>query len=367
MKLNRSLKEIIAIVLITIIGTYFFSYVAYVLIEDKFPESFLSIWQSWDTNHYLDIAQYWYTSSTFDERNLQIVFLPLYPLLTKCFAFIFRDYMFSALLVSNLAYIAAAYYLYKLIEIDFDKDDALRGIIYFSVFPTAYFLHAAYTESLFLALTIASFYYARQDRWAMAGVIGMLAASTRITGIILLPVLLVEYMQQRDYDFRKTDKKILGVAVIILGFLSYLLINYLTFDDPFKFLEIQKTHWNKHLDFPHTGILNAWGSIAWRTPANGILGGWAEVVFALLGLALIIYSFFKIRLSYCLYALITWLLVTSTSFVLSIPRYTLSMFPIFIVLALLGRRRDVNYSIIFISLLFYALLLTRFIRLQWAF
>ncbi|NIP31808.1 MAG: hypothetical protein GTO02_20035, partial [Candidatus Dadabacteria bacterium] len=96
--------------------------------------------------------------------------------------------LLSGLIVSNIAYGFAVFYLYKLVLLDFEWDDALRTVIYFTIFPTAYFLHAAYTESLFLALTIASFYYARNDKWALCGVIGMLAALTRITGILLLPV-----------------------------------------------------------------------------------------------------------------------------------------------------------------------------------
>ena len=103
------------------------------------------------------------------------------------------------------------------------------------------------------------------------------------------------------------------------------------------------------------------------TPSARLLGGPAEIIFALLGLSLTIYGFFRIRLSYCLYALATWLIVTSTGFWLSIPRYTLSIFPIFIVMALLGRKKHVNYLIIFISILFYALFLSSFVRFQWAF
>ena len=37
------------------------------------------------------------------------------------------------------------------------------------IFPTAYFLHIGYTESLFLALVLGSFLAARTDRWWLAG------------------------------------------------------------------------------------------------------------------------------------------------------------------------------------------------------
>ncbi len=263
--------------------------------------------------------------------------------------------------------------MYKLVKLDFEKEDAYRTVIYFSVFPTAYFLHAAYTESLFLALTISSFYYARNDRWALASVLGMLAAATRITGILLIPVLIIEYLSQKDYKIRNIRLDIIWIGMIGLGLLTFLIINYVVAGDPLYFLDIQSENWNKKLAIPYEGFKNAWnimsGELALNvnSPANKMLGGTIEIIFAFMGLALIIYSFFRLRLSYCLYALATWLIITSTWFWNSIPRYTLAMFPIFIALALLGRRKNINYLIIFISILFYALFLSSFVRFRWAF
>ncbi len=367
MKYKDPNKELSVIAIISIIGTFLFAYVAYVLVTDRFPDSFISIWNVWDTPHYLKIAQYGYTTSTVDERHLHIVFFPLFPYLTKVFSFVFRDSLLSGLIVSNISYIIAVFYLYKLVLLDFDKDDALRSVIYFSIFPTAYFLHAAYTESLFIALTVASFYYARKDRWAISGVLGMLSAMTRVTGIILLPILLIEYLHQREFKKENIGKDILWIFVIGLGFLIYLIINYLTYGDPLKFLEIQAGHWGVHLSLPTKGFFSAWDSIFWRTPETGMSFGLFQVLFGILGLILTIYSFFRLRLSYCLYALATWLVVTSTSFMLSVPRFMLTVFPIFIVLAILGRRKEINYTVIFISLILYALFLSQFVRYRWVF
>ena len=359
--------DLSVIAIVSIIGTFLFAYVSYVLGFDHFPDSFISIWNTWDTPHYLEITQYGYSNSTVNERHLFIVFFPLLPLLTKTFSFLFQDYLLSALIVSNIAYIFAIFYLYKLVLLDFEKEDAIRSVIYFSIFPTAYFLHAAYTESLFLALTIASFYYARKDRWAVSGVLGMLAAMTRVTGIILIPVLLIEYLHQREFKKENIRKDILWIGVIGLGFLIYLIINYVTYGDPLQFLEIQAGHWGMRLSFPTKGFFYAWGSIFWRTPTDVISYGWSQLVFGILGLILTIYSFFRLRLSYSLYALATWLVVTSTSYWMSIPRFMLTIFPVFIVLAILGRRKEINYIVIFLSLIFYAVFLSQFVGYKWAF
>ena len=176
----------------------------------------------------------------------------------------------------------------------------------------------------------------------------MLSALTRVTGIILLPVLIIEYLYQKQFKKENIRKDILWVFVIGLGFLIYLIINYHTYGDPLKFLEIQKEHWKMHLSLPTKGFIYAWDSIFWRTPETGMTHGWFQLAFSILGLILTIYSFFRIRFSYSLYALATWLVLKSTSFWMSIPRFMLTIFPIFIVLALLGRRKEVKLIIIII-------------------
>lgn len=365
---NKDSKSaLLLIVLISIIGTFIFAYFSYVMNMERVPESFISLWDTWDTQHYINIAKDGYSSSTVGEKHLLIAFFPLFPFLTKLFSFVFQNYLLSGLIVSNIAYGFAVFYLYKLVRIDFEQDDALRTAIYFSIFPTAYFLHAAYTESLFLALTIASFYYARNSKWALSGILGMLAAMTRITGILLLPVLLVEYLHQKDFKKENIRKDMLWIFVIGFGLLIYLIINYVTYGDPLKFLEIQSEKWGMNLSLPIKGFLNAWGIINWGDPTYKIHGGWFQIIFGLLGLVLTIYSFFKIRLSYSLYALATWLIVTSTSFMISVPRFMLTIFPIFIVLAIFGRRKWANYAIIFISLILYSLFLSQFAMRKWAF
>lgn len=367
MNSQRPAKELASIIIITTVGTFFFSYLAFITLKNELPSSLLTLWNRWDTAHYLDIAQRGYSNTTAGERYLRIVFLPFYPLLIRLFAFVFRNYMLSALIVSNLAYASAAFYLYKLVLLDYPEETALRAVFYFSIFPTAYFLHAGYTESIFLALTIASFYYGRKGRWWLSSLIGMPASLTRITGIILLPALILEYLFQKGFNIKNIKKDILWLALISFGFLSYLIVNYFVFGDPFKFLEIQREHWAKILDFPRKGFLVAWGGIWWRSPAESVLVGWAEVIFGIFGFFLTIWVSVRLRVSYGIYMFTTWLIVTSTSYWLSIPRYTLSMFPLFIALSLFGKHKEINYLITFISIIFLALFLTLFIQGRWAF
>ena len=76
----------------------------------------------------------------------------------------------------------------------------LRAAWFLLIFPTAYFLHIGYTESLFLALVLGSFLAARTDRWWLAGILGGLAALTRINGLVLIPALAAEAWLAWDED-----------------------------------------------------------------------------------------------------------------------------------------------------------------------
>ena len=62
-----------------------------------------------------------------------------------------------------------------------------------------------------------------------------------------------------------------------------------------------------------------------------------------------------------------WILCTSVNFFRSTPRYTLTMFPIFILFALLGRNPFWAGILTAWSLLFFALFAVLFARGEWAF
>ena len=152
----------------------------------------LGVWQRCDTLWYTRIAMQGYA-----QGDGTTVFFPLYPILTRLVGKVLWDnYLLGGIIVSNMAYFLALVYLYKLTQLEFDSQVAARTVVYLSVFPTAFFLLAAYTESLFLLFAVAAFYYARKGNWLAASVTGLLAALTKQLGLLLLLPLLYEYLAQ---------------------------------------------------------------------------------------------------------------------------------------------------------------------------
>ncbi len=299
-----------------------------------------------DSLHYIDIAKNWYVN-TGDAANF-IVFFPLYPFLIRLVTINFNYINLSALAISNISSFVAIFYLYKLAKMDFNEKVALKAVLFLSIFPTAYFLSAPYTEGLFFALIISSLYYARISKWPIAGFLSFFAALTRLGGLLMLPVLLVEYLHQKGWKPRKTDLNILWIFLVLVGFLIYLNINNQVTGNPFTFMVVERVHWYNTLD-PISGLTSA---ISWANsgiyPQNLILG-YAPLVFAVFGLVMVMEGFYRrLRPSHLTYMLLSWLLAISTSFWLSVPRYVMAMFPMFILLGAFTERKSVNLAIVVI-------------------
>ena len=95
--------------------------------------------------------------------------------------------------------------------------------------------------------------------------------------------------------------------------------------------------------------------------------GVQELYFTALGFICAIASWIKLRPLYAMWMTASWLLFASVTFIESAPRYTLTLFPIFILFALWGANRFWNAVITVWSLLFLALFAALFVRGWWAF
>ena len=360
--------NVIATVLISkLLVLTFASHVYQIVGESNFSnsETFLGIWNRWDASQYLKIAENGYTAVG-DDRFL-IVFFPLYPLLVAIVEFIVRDYILSGFLVTALASLAAGLLLRKLALLDNGEKTAQLAVVFLFIFPTSYFLHIPYTESLFLTLVIGSFVAARQHSWIVAGVLGGFACVTRINGLVLLPALAFEIWEQYRSE-QKFNRRWLFLLLIPFGFSVYLALNYYITGDAFMFLTYQREHWYRYFRWPWEGIWEAIKRIDNPKPVDAQMIGAQEILFVVIGAFATIAGWRQLRNSYRVWMAVNWLLFVSTSFVLSVPRYTLSLFPMFILMSLVARKhRIAGFAIVFWSVLYLALFVTQFVRGMWAF
>jgi len=345
------------------------------------PIDLLQVWNRWDAPHYQDLAVLGYRAVdpgvlTIDgyaraypgDLPLYIVFFPLFPWLVGAVTRVLGDPLVSAFVVSGIASLFVAPLLYRLVRADFGHEVGMRAAWFALIFPTAYFLHIGYTESLFMALVLGSFLAARREHWWLAGILGGLAALTRVNGLVLIPALAAEawYAWQLDPQ-RRIRMAWVAIGLVGVGFLGYLALNQAVYGDPLRFLVIQKEHWFKSLAPPWDGIAGVIGTIGAGNGDRAFMSGWMELAFIVLGLGGTIYAAFRFRTSWFVWMAGNWLLFTSTSFVVSVPRYSLTLFPLFAWFALTARTLDRIMSLSLISLAAFFWFATQFAQGRWAF
>jgi hypothetical protein len=359
------------------------------------PYQWFEIWDQWDFGYYQKIAEFGYSSA-----DGSIAFYPLFPWLVRLVACVSRNYLAAGFIVSGIASVVVAILLRRLVHLDYPASVAMRSVWFLLIFPTAYFLHIGYSEGLFLALALACILAARGERWWLAGVFGAFCWMTRATGAVLVPTLAVEAAHQywvrrrfcshgpagrvstaqpADVDRPQADGysalpagcsawnwKWLWIGIVPVGFAVYLLINWSVSGDPFAFLQARKTLFEQSFALPLTGIRQAiWAR--YPTPHEAEMVGTQELFFVALGFVCTIISWIKLRPVYAMWMTGSWILCASVNFFRSMPRYTLTMFPIFILFALLSRNRFWAGVLTAWSLLFFALFAVLFARGEWAF
>jgi len=348
------------------------------------PYDLLRIWNHWDTPHYLDLVVFGYRAvddGTLIGPNgyrsiypgdlpLFIVFYPLFPWVSTLVNVLINDPLVSAFVVTTLASLFVAPLLYRLVRHDEEPAVAMRAAWFLLIFPTAYFLHIGYTEALFMALVLGSFLAARTERWWLAGILGGLAALARVNGLILIPALAAEAFAQwlkRPPKERRLRVEWLAIGLVAVGFGVYLGLNQVVYGDPFAFLIPQRYHWYKYLSWPWDGIEGVVGWLDSSVPDQVLMQGAMEVLFIVIGLVGTVHAALRFRTSWFAWMAGNWLLFVSTSFVMSTPRYSLTLFPLYVSLAIASRRTAVLVLVSAVSIAGMIYFTGRFASGDWAF
>jgi Mannosyltransferase (PIG-V) len=348
-RFNQTVREVLIDFAATRLAIFVIAELAAVIIGQRAgthvqesTHALLAVWGRWDAVHYLDIATQGY-------QGTDMAFFPLYPLLIRVVGSLAGNHLIAGLLISNASFFFGLLYLYKLLEHEYDRAVARRAIFYVSIFPTAVFFSAVYTESLFFMLTVASFYYMRARSWWLAGIFGCFAALTRVEGVLLIVPFLIEwYAQDRTLGKRALYDLAAGI-LIPLGLVFYMAYLWVLTADPLYFSHVQ-IHWNRHLAPPWVSIVNAFGKVSHGAGAQLVAHQSLEIAFTLLMVAVLLGGLHRLRPSYIAYMGLSILVPMSTSNLMSMPRFALVLFPMFAILARWGERPWVNNVILAFSL-----------------
>ena len=331
-------------------------------------------WHHWDTGNFMSIALHGYG------QLFRTAFFPLFPLLERGLSYLTHgDPLIAGLIISNIALLFLFMVLYQLVQEDFDAERAFATVLYLAIFPTAFFLAAGYNESLFLCLTLISFYNMRHGNWWIAGFFGFCAGLTRSVGVLLLLPFCYEYLRQHEFNIKKLHLNALAGILIPAAILLFGVYCYFNFHDFLAFSHAEAT-WQRSLHGPWHGII---GSIKAIIISDGFLSFQALRNMLDLGPDLLIGVLLLLSLvgpwriprsarSYSIYGIALYLFLqlfpkggTGLFPLESMARYMLEIFPAFIVMAGFAKYRmwHFNYLIVSGALLFF--LLTQYLTGHW--
>jgi hypothetical protein len=324
------------------------------------PSGSMNLWSHWDGEHYVTLALGGYLNPP---DNVSPAFFPLYPLLVRSFAELFGGPISMealsvwAPLLSLLLLPFALYFIYQMALDGWGHRVARGAVLALAFFPTTFFLNAAYTESLFLALSAGSLWAVRvRKNLLLACVLAGLASATRNVGVFLLVPLLYEWIKDMDrYRWRGVY-----LALVPSGLVAYMGYLWARFGDPILFYTAQED-WGREATGPLATVGRTWASAVegagrlldpglWTNPTLGNLanhlaaaGNLTNLAFFVFAVVVLLAGSRDLPPSLTIYGLLliapATLFGTPQSPLMGTPRYILVAFPIFIALGLLSNNR----------------------------
>ncbi|OGD85675.1 hypothetical protein A3B51_00655 [Candidatus Curtissbacteria bacterium RIFCSPLOWO2_01_FULL_41_18] len=296
-----------------------FPYFQETLISSNLPH-FVWAFGNFDGVHYLRIARdayaYQYTQA----------FFPLYPILIKIISYVIHgNLLISALLVSNLSFLAGLLVFYNFVKKTCNDNVALWSCLFLVSFPTSFYFGAVYAEGLFFLMIISAFYLREIGKIWQASAVGALSSATRLVGIFLAPSLIKG----------KKLKDLIPVLIVPMGLISYMVYLEIKFNQPLYFLTSQSVFGQQR-----STMLIFLPQVFWRylkiiatTSDFALSNAVFELAATLFAINLLLIGTKKVQRHWLIFAWLVVLTPTLTGTLASMPRYILVAFPIFIILA----------------------------------
>ncbi len=320
----------------------------------------LSTWQRYDALWYQQIAEHGYKAGTGTGA-----FYPLYPLLSRVVSLPLGGHIVLAeLCVSSVAFVLAMWLLYQVARFYTDHRAAALTVLLTAFFPMGFFFLAPYTESLYLALTLAVFYFIQRNQFWVAGVAGLGAALCHEPGVFLALPLAYEYLRRCRAAGRRPALGLLSAGLPVLGPISVEVYQRFIVGEQRSILAMHASYpWGYQRVGPWQALSDSWIHIVQLGDSIEFLNLVAIIGFSLLAL----WATRRLPLGYALYVWPYLALLFTREMLLSplmsVARLVMVLFPCFIVLAIwLARRPWLSAAWLVVSALMQIALLEYWVR-----
>lgn len=172
---------------------------------------------TWDGDWYVRAAREGY-----GEREATAAFWPFYPTLMDLgHRLTGLSHGTVGVVVSNLLFLGALIVLLDYVRMVYGLEIASRSVWIAALSPMAFFFSAAYTESLFLLLTVGAMALAFSGRWTEAALLVVPAVLTRNSGILILAPMLLLLVRQYGWNPRGWWSKGIQLAAAAMTAIAF--------------------------------------------------------------------------------------------------------------------------------------------------
>ncbi len=226
----------------------------------------------WDSVWYRSVALDGYQ---FDRSNPEnnVGFYPLYPLVSRAIAVTLGAPLLETGIGISIVCIVPALLLMGDLFVEWGGRGAgLAGTTTLLLFPTAFFLAAFYTESMFLLFSVLTIWGARRGHWLTAGTSAGLGALTRFNGFLLLvPLALIAWQCRAQVSQRGALRFVASGIAAFGGAVAFPAYLWIRWGDLLLYVHSKMSGWPVRSAAPWT-LLWAMAREAWqhlRMPTSG--------------------------------------------------------------------------------------------------
>jgi hypothetical protein len=368
---KKSILFPLSIILVSRAGLILFAYLGLVLFTTKrYTQNaepgnlFLDGWVQWDSFFYSRIATNGYV-------NLpdwpDVGDLPLYPMSIRALNTLTGDVYIAGLLISNISFVITGLLLYQLVLSRWGEEIAQRTLVLLCLYPFSYAYTAMYTESLFLLCTVCTFWFAEKRWWIPAIFFSVGASATRVVGVATSAALILMYLQSIDWNWRELRWKSLTLLLGFGGLGAFVIFLTLKFHDPLAFVKAhQGQPWSEFNTFQSLlDVMHFWGKMRFGSFVSGNAPLLLTIHFFIAVIASIICLIAWRRLPIPYAAWATIVVMISYYRWGCFGRHFSTVFPAFIVLAMLLRDTRIYHGIVYLFILLLALFTLMFTHGIW--
>jgi hypothetical protein len=335
----------------------------------RFSDStFLNLLGMWDAAWYVDIAVYGYRWHGVPYKQQNVAFFPAFPMVMRAGGALLGAYqpdirppaaerrmLVGGWLVALGTFWLALVYVYRWSEARAGPSVAKASITLLAAYPFAVFFSAPYTEALYLLGAAAAFFHFERGEWLRCACWGFLVGLVRPNGVLLaIPLLLMALQwRMRKTPFPRPGPRswIALTAPLVALALHSLFIHQLT-GRWFAWSEVQAA-WGR--TYQLTTWLGLGLSEITELGAVQYVEGAPATTLNALALTMALVLLWPVTrtagLPYAVFVLVNLVPAIASGGLLSVGRFTSTLYPLFFALAFSIREQSLTLWIVGFSVL----------------